>query len=175
MENEDIRVLQEQVVQIRSDVCNNNRRIEGLLQNNEERFKTLEETTIAELKNTIEQFKRNVNVMEQQIVGLRHQIRVLEDVLSVRVNQNILPERRVTRSTSGASQQQAPSSSISVPSSVRRTGARSVMMRKWQRFRTQRATFYSNRHPELTRGAIQEMIRNEWNRMSQEEKQAIQL
>lgn len=175
MENEDIRVLQEQVVQIRSDVSNNNRRIEGLSQRTDERFKSLEEPTLEELKNTIDQFKGNVNVMEQQIVGLRHQIRVLEDVLSVRVNRNTVPERRVTRSTSGASQPQATSSSVSVPSSVRRTGARSVMMRKWQRFRTQRASFYSNRHPELTRGAIQEMVRNEWNRMSQEEKQAIQL
>ena len=179
MENEDMRVLQEEVVQIRSDVSNNNRRIDGLLQRTDERFKSLEETTIEELKNTLEQFKGNVNVMEQQIMGLRHQIRVLEDVLSVRVNQNtsILEGQRITRSRSntGTSQQHATTSSVSVPSSVRRTGARSVMMRKWQRFRTQRATFYSNRHPELTRGAIQEMVRNEWNRMSQEEKQAIQL
>ena len=185
MESGSVSLLEEEMVRLRSVVTDNTRRLD-VLAGHQERERTEEranQVSVEELKTNIQICREQMNVMEQQMVGLRHQIRVLEDVLSVRVNRNTnptvsIPERRVTRSSSAALRsvdQQAATSSISAPSSVRRTGARSVMMMKWRRFRTQRASFYGTTYPELSRSAIQEMIRNDWNRMSREEKQAIEL
>lgn len=198
---EHIQTLQEHVVQLRSDVCDHAQRIETAIAQGtrtEELLNTLKTSTESKLEvcsrhvtRLDQHMNQHVNRMEQQMVGLRHQVRVLEDVLSVRVNTTIEhqnnnpPTRRaaapVTRSAapveSSHQQQQTAttSSSVSAPSSVRRTGARSVMMRKWQRFRAQRSALYASRHPDLTRGAIQQLVRSDWGRMSREEKDAIQL
>lgn len=222
---EPIHTLQEQMVQLRSDVCDHAQRIETAIAQGtrtEELLNTLKTNTESKLEecgahvtrleqhmnrvnqqmNRMEQhmnqvnqqmnrLEQHMNRMEQQLVGLRHQVRVLEDVLSVRVNTTIEHQNNnhstrrapVTRSNavevsnavSSHQQTTTTSSSVSLPSSVRRTGARSVMMRKWQRFRAQRSALYASRHPDLTRGAIQQLVRSDWGRMTRAEKEAIQL
>lgn len=183
-EEERLQTMTAVVAELRSDLIKTNRQLEDLTTENKalrDRFDILEK----------EKFEATMLRLQRQdvsLVGLRHQIRVLEDVLSVRVSANShnneppeMHARRTTRSQSRGQQQniavgeEQSISSVSAPSSVRRTGARSLLMRKWRVFRSTRAAHFSNIHPELSRRAIQDLVRSEWNRMTTDEKNAVEL
>lgn len=131
-----------------------------------------------------ESLSQSHGTLQRQTLVLRDQIRVLEDVLSVRIQQNE-PEqeqrRRVATRSSTAQQAQqnnqvtTSTSTVSAPSSVRRTGRNSLLMRKWRVFRSQRTFLLRNRHPDISGRAIQEMVRKEWSEMTPEQKNAVQL
>ena len=133
------------------------------------------------LRQSHETLSQSHGTLQRQTLGLRDQIRVLEDVLSVRIQQNE-PEqeqrRRVATRSLTAQQAQAvttSTSTVSAPSSVRRTGRNSLLMRKWRVFRSQRTFMLRNRHPDISGRAIQEMVRKEWSEMTPDQKNAVQL
>lgn len=153
------------------------------------RIGTLEKKT-EDQANELTYVKQLVSTLERQMTGLRGQIRVLEDVLSVRVNRGLAENVRVennvtnrvmtrasTARNNNASTSIAPSQSTvsSAPSSVRQTGSRSLMMRKWRQFRHQQTFILRNRYPNISGRAIQEMIRKEWNDMTPDQKNNVQL
>ena len=123
--------------------------------------------------------------LEQQFIGLRAQVRVLEDVLSIRVQQSPsimapsepqqTPARRVmTRSVTRAASARATSTiapSSQTPSSVTRTSG----LRRYHTFCRRRAFRLENEHPDLSRRAIRDMVRAEWRSMTPTQRDHVQL
>jgi len=86
--------------------------------------------------------------------------------------------RAMTRAASerGASER-APSTVApsQAPSSVRRAGGQSMLMRRWLRFYQRRSFSLRNSHPTLSRRAVQGMVRDEWRQMSPTQRNQVQL